>query len=71
LTPRHVVLAAYGSLGDLHPALAVAIALRERGHRVTLLSHEMYRAKVESEGIAFGALPPNLVDLGDFTTTMR
>ncbi len=71
MTPRHVVLAAYGSLGDLHPALAVAIALRDRGHRTTLLSHEMYRPKVESEGIAFATLPPNLAELGDFGATMR
>ncbi len=71
MTPRHVVLAAYGSLGDLHPALAIAIALRDRGHRATLLSHEMYRPKVESEGIAFATLPPNLAELDDFGATMR
>jgi UDP:flavonoid glycosyltransferase YjiC (YdhE family) len=71
LTPRHVLLAALGSLGDLHPALAIAIELRTRGHRVTLVSHEMYRAKVEAEGVGFAALPPNLADLGDISETMR
>ena len=71
MTPRHVVLAALGSLGDLHPAMAVAIELRSRGHRVTLVSHEMYRARVEGEGLGFAALPPNLADLGDLSETMR
>ena len=71
MTPRHVVLAALGSLGDLHPALAIAIELRARGHRVTLVSHEMYRAKVEAEGAGFAALPPDLADLGDLSETIR
>jgi rhamnosyltransferase subunit B len=49
-----------GSLGDLHPYIAVGIGLRERGHTVTIASTELYRAKVEGEGLLFRALRPDL-----------
>jgi UDP:flavonoid glycosyltransferase YjiC (YdhE family) len=59
------LFATFGSLGDLHPALAVAIELVRRGHRVTLASHPHYRARVEREGVAFVDLPPDFDALGD------
>ena len=40
------VLQAFGSLGDLHPTMAVALALKARGHDVTIVTHEQYRLKV-------------------------
>jgi rhamnosyltransferase subunit B len=49
----------WGSLGDLHPYLAVGIGLRERGHRVKIVTTEYYRAKVESEGLEFCASRPD------------
>lgn len=45
-----------GSAGDLHPFLAIARALHERGHRVTLLSQAPHRAAIEAEGVAFEAI---------------
>jgi UDP:flavonoid glycosyltransferase YjiC (YdhE family) len=62
---RSFLLATFGSLGDLHPPLAVAIELVRRGHRVTLASHPHYRARVEREGVAFAELPPDFDALGD------
>ena len=32
----HIVLATSGSLGDLHPYLAVGLGLKKRGHQVTI-----------------------------------
>jgi UDP:flavonoid glycosyltransferase YjiC (YdhE family) len=52
-----------GSLGDLHPYIAVGIGLRERGHTVTIASSEIYRAKVEGEGLQFRPLRPNLPEV--------
>ncbi len=52
-----------GSLGDLHPYIAVGIGLRERGHTVMIASSEIYRAKVEGEGLLFRPLHPNLPDI--------
>lgn len=60
--PKQVLIAAVGSFGDLHPYLAIAIGLKQRGHAVTLASSAMYREKVESEGIRFIAIPPLMAD---------
>ncbi len=65
---RKVVLATVGSLGDLHPFIAVAAALRDRGLNVHLACATEYRGKVETAGIAFHPLRPGfdevLRDLG-------
>jgi rhamnosyltransferase subunit B len=54
-----IVIATIGSLGDLHPCLALALELGRRGHRVTIASTEYYRGKVEKLGIEFHSLRPN------------
>jgi rhamnosyltransferase subunit B len=55
-----IVLATYGTLGDLHPFLALAIALRERGADPVIAAAEIYRQKVTSEGIRFHHMRPDL-----------
>jgi rhamnosyltransferase subunit B len=55
---RKVVLATVGSLGDLHPFIALAVALRDRGVTVSLACAAEYQDKVEAAGIAFHALRP-------------
>jgi rhamnosyltransferase subunit B len=42
-----------GSAGDLHPFLAVARALVERGHEVHLLTQAPYESAVRAEGVRF------------------
>lgn len=46
--PKHIVVATIGSLGDLHPCMALALELMRRGHRVTIASTGYYREKVEA-----------------------
>ena len=58
-TPKRIVVATIGSLGDLHPCLALGEELRRRGHRVTIASTEYYRSKVEDLGIEFRSIRPN------------
>ncbi len=53
-----VLLATVGSFGDLHPYIAIALALRARGAEPTIASSRAYRAKVESEGLRFVEIPP-------------
>ncbi len=60
---KQVLIATIGSFGDLHPYLAIAIGLKQRGHSVTLASSSMYREKVESEGVRFVTIPPDLAGL--------
>jgi rhamnosyltransferase subunit B len=57
--PNWIVIATIGSLGDLHPCLALALELGRRGHRVTIASTEYYRGKVEELGIEFHSMRPN------------
>jgi UDP:flavonoid glycosyltransferase YjiC (YdhE family) len=58
--PARFLLTTFGSLGDLHPYIAVGKGLRGRGHAVTLGSSEPYRSKVEGEGMAFHPIRPDL-----------
>jgi rhamnosyltransferase subunit B len=55
-----IVLNTFGSFGDLHPFLAIAIELKGRGHTAVIATSEIYRAKVEAEGIAFAAIRPDV-----------
>jgi UDP:flavonoid glycosyltransferase YjiC (YdhE family) len=56
---KRILIATIGSLGDLHPCLALAIELKRRGHSVTIATTEYYRAKVTALGIPFRPLRPN------------
>jgi len=57
--PKQIVIATIGSLGDLHPCIALAQELGRRGHRVIIASTEYYRSKVEELGIEFHPIRPN------------
>jgi UDP:flavonoid glycosyltransferase YjiC (YdhE family) len=63
-TGKHIVLTTFGSFGDLHPYVAIALELQSRGHRATIATSEVYRDKVESEGLGFHAVRPDLPELG-------
>jgi len=65
------LLTTFGSLGDLHPYLAVGRELVARGHAVTVLTHEPYRARVARAGLAFGPLAPDLEAFPDPAGVMR
>ncbi len=46
--PKRVVLTAVGSLGDLHPYIAIALGLKARGHEAVVATSACYREKVEA-----------------------
>ena len=56
----HILLPTFGSLGDIHPFMALAHELQSRGHRATIATSELYRAKIEDDGIGFHAIRPDL-----------
>jgi rhamnosyltransferase subunit B len=60
-----IVLAAIGSLGDLHPHLAMALALRQRGHTVAIATHQEYRGYVEALDLEFHRMRPDNIGLDD------
>jgi rhamnosyltransferase subunit B len=59
-----IVLASFGSYGDLNPFVGLALALRARGHEPVLALPATYRAAVEREGLRFSPVRPD-VDLDD------
>src|SRR5262249_56729937 len=56
---RRIVLTTVGSLGDLHPYLAIALGLQARGHEAILATGECYRQKIEALGLGFRAVRPD------------
>jgi UDP:flavonoid glycosyltransferase YjiC (YdhE family) len=59
---RHIVFATTGSLGDLHPFLALGGELRRRGHRVTLATSAVHREHVSKAGLDFHHMRPDPED---------
>ncbi len=55
-----IVIAPYGSLGDLHPLLAIAIELRKRGHEIRICTFEGYREKIEKLDFEFFPMRPDI-----------
>ncbi|MBV8072504.1 MAG: glycosyltransferase family 1 protein [Acidobacteriaceae bacterium] len=58
-----IVLNTFGSFGDLHPYLAIAIELRRRGHTPVIATSEVYRQKVQAERILFAPVRPDVGEL--------
>ena len=65
MKPLRIVLATFGSLGDLHPYLALALELQQRGHHPVLATVEMYREAVKSQGIEFRLFRSALIERPD------
>jgi rhamnosyltransferase subunit B len=56
---RQVLLTVIGSLGDLHPYIALALGLRARGHDAVVATSACYRQKVEALGLGFRLIHPD------------
>ena len=54
-----IVLTTWGSLGDLHPFLAVAIELQRRGHTAVVATLPSWRDNVERAGVEFRPVRPD------------
>jgi rhamnosyltransferase subunit B len=70
-TPRRIVLTTFGSLGDLHPYLALAVGLQKRGHEPIIATSEVYRAKVVALGIGFRPVRPDVSVIEAYPELMR
>jgi UDP:flavonoid glycosyltransferase YjiC (YdhE family) len=65
-----VVLACWGSHGDVNPYLGLAIALRARGHDAVMAAPSWYREYIERERVGFAPVGPD-IDPGDRATVAR
>jgi len=60
-----IVLATFGSYGDLNPFLALGLELQRRGHEPVIATAEGYRRDVERSGLGFAPVRPD-IDRDDF-----
>lgn len=67
----NIVLATFGSLGDLHPALAIARELKRRGHAPVVASSDVYADAAAAAGVEFRAMRPSAAAFGDMGETMQ
>jgi rhamnosyltransferase subunit B len=63
---KRIVITTLGSLGDIHPYLALAVGLKERKHEPILATSPYYRSTIEKAGIGFYPVRPD-VDPQDAT----
>src|ERR1019366_5241371 len=59
MAQKRIVVTTFGSLGDLHPYLALALGLRARGHDAIVATGECYRHKIEALGLDFAVVRPD------------
>lgn len=55
-----IVLSTIGSLGDLHPMIALGIELQHRGHDVVVNTWQGYAEKIAEVGLEFYSLRPDI-----------
>lgn len=63
MSERRIALVTFGSLGDLHPFIAVAHALKARGYAPVIATTGQYRENVAAAGLAFHSVRPAVEDL--------
>ena len=61
----HAVLITTGSAGDLFPFLKMGLSLRQRGHRVTIVTLAQHEPSVQQSGLDFHGVPGDPAALDD------
>ena len=61
---KRIVFSTVGSLGDLHPYIAIAKELQVRGHHPVIATTDRYKLLIESAGIAYAPLRPAEAQFG-------
>jgi len=55
-----IVVSTFGSFGDIHPYVAIALELKARGHQPVIATSEIYREKMETAGVEFVPVRPDM-----------
>src|SRR6185503_5812502 len=59
------VISTFGSFGDIHPYVAIALELKARGHLPVIATSEVYREKMDALSIDFHSMRPPMPSLDD------
>lgn len=57
---KRVVIATFGSFGDVNPYVGLALGLKQRGYSPVIATAEFYRSYIEGEGIEFHPVRPDV-----------
>src|ERR1041384_8442725 len=57
-----IILNTFGSCGDIHPYMAIAMELKRRGHVPVIATMEVYREKVQGIGVEFVPVRPHIAE---------
>jgi MGT family glycosyltransferase len=68
---KRIVLSTFGSFGDIHPYIAIALELAARGHTPVIATSEVYREKMAALGIEFAPIRPNMPAYEDTEELLR
>lgn len=60
-----IVVTTLGTLGDLHPMVEIALELRQRGHDVVFVTHQVYQSRLEALGFEFHQMRPDFTAMND------
>lgn len=63
--PKKIVLSTFGSFGDVHPYIAIALELKARGHTVVIATSEVYREKMDALGLELHRVRPDIPSYDD------
>ena len=62
---KRIVLSTFGSFGDVHPYIAIALELKARGHQPIVATSEVYREKMDALGLEFRPVRPDMPSYDD------
>jgi len=65
-----ILIPTIGTRGDVQPYIGLSLGLTKAGHTVTLASHPCMRALVESYGVSFAPMGPD-IDIAEETAIIR
>jgi rhamnosyltransferase subunit B len=60
MSGKRIVLSTFGSFGDIHPYIAIALELKARGHSPLIATSEVYREKMEALGVELHPVRPDI-----------
>ncbi len=60
MSGKKIVLSTFGSFGDIHPYIAIALELKARGHSPVIATSNVYREKMEALGIELHPVRPDI-----------
>jgi len=60
MSGKRIIITTFGSFGDIHPYMAVALELQRRGHQPVIATSELYREKMNASGFEFIPVRPNI-----------